>query len=289
MSIGNSTFHLELALTEIIDVNAESIKNPSVRHNNFDFGPRVFSDRSPNPITGWMYHLYEGIGTGGVEIDLTDLPQVNGGTKDATGKQLFLIRVTNKTAASKLMIQNAATNSYPIATDNATVGVSSTVAATLTKTQVGNATRPAILTLAIPSTANAGCLSLTSGFSYPAIITHDPSTTDVSAALTIVQSGAGVTNPLTVWSVAEPTAGTFVATYQFNADIATPTIALQGLLNISASAVVTSIPAWGLYPTLIPLGLQGAVVDSTHKKILLKAVSGTIDAEVTLWFIDAVA
>lgn len=284
----NCNISVQLSATQRIALNAESAKNPSITHNNFSFGPRVIGQNSPNPITLAIYHLYEDIDTTGIEIDLTNLPDINGGVKDATGKQLYAICITNKTANSKLMVQNAALNSYPITTDNATADVSSTVAATLVNTQDGNGSQPEIMTLTIPSTANAGSITLDSPFGHTSLtLPYNVAATTVNWAVTWLISGS-VTIPSTTWSTTSPSAGVFVTTYAANASAAIPTLATQGLLNIGSSAVVTSIPAWGLHPTLITLGLQGEVVDSTHKKIKLKAVAGTIDAEITLWFIDEV-
>jgi len=279
---------VKLTATQTIATNADSSSRPLITHDAYKF-ERVFSSRSPNPITLAIYHLYEDIDTTGIEIDLTSLPDINGGTKDATGKQLYAICVTNKTADSKLMIQNAALNSYPITTDNATASVASTVAATLVNTQDGGpSVGPEIMTLTIPPTAGAGSITLGSPFGHPSItLPYNVAATTVNWAVTWLISGDG-TLPSATWTTASPSAGVFVSTYAANASAAIPTIATQGLLNIASSAVVTSIPAWGLHPTLITLGLQGTVVDATHKKIKLKAVSGTIDAEVTLWFIDAV-
>lgn len=283
------TIEVKAQATQTFSTNADSSSRPSVTHDAFVFGPRVINSRSANPITVASHKLYTAIGTSGVEIDFTNLPDINGGTKDATGKQLYLIYVVNKTTNKKLLIQSASTNSYPIGTDNATANVSSTVAATLVKSQTGNSTQPTILTLTIPTTANAGYIKLPSPFNYPAVVTHNASATDVSAALVLSQIGIFAVNPQSQWSVVNPTPGTFVATTATNVDMPLPTIATQGLLNIASSSVVTSIPVYGLHPTLINLGTQGVVVDSTHKKIKLAAVADTVDAEVTLWFIDAVA
>lgn len=290
------TLEVKAQATQTFSTNADSSSRPQVTHDAFAFGPRVINSRSANPITLAIYHKYTAIGTSGIEIDLTDLPDINGGTKDATGKQLYLIYVTVKTAGKKLLIKPGASNAYILAADSSTYDAYSSVSATLVKTQSGTESLPTIFTLTIPTTAAAGYIRLSvSGNSYSA--NHLPwnaTTAQVAQAIwSALQGGGAVPNDAsTYWYVTGPSSGAYTITgigLQSTGDATLPTIAVQGLLAIASTTIVPSIPCYALHPMLLTLGTQGAVVDSTHKKIKLEAVADTVDAEVTLWFIDEVA
>lgn len=292
----NCTLGVQLSATQTIALNADASPRPHIPYSNYNFGPVTYSAaRAANPITLAIYHKYEAIGTSGIEIDFTDLPDINGGTKNATGKQLFLISVTVKTAGKKLLIKPAASNSYPLSSDSFTYNAYAGVQATLVKTQTGTVSLPTVFQLTLPTFATAGYIQISvGGNSFSANhLPYNATPTQVAEAFFIAING-GLSRPndaTTQWTVTGPTFGVYTITgagLNSTGDRTLPTIAVQGLLSITSTTVLPSIPCYALYPTLIPLGLQGAVVDSTHKKIKLAAVADTLDAEVTLWFIDAV-